>query len=334
MNDCGRSSWHRGEVESSSLLAPVTQSGGRGDCRPVDDFLSEVILHGASGIQNSLRIVVLDDDIRRRGAIAHCLAGVHFFVEPLERVSEIASLPYKPDIFLAHGVGTLITLLVTELSRLKLSSSIIAYSEMIKLPEVVKSIQQGACDYLEWPIDRDRLLDTIIHEVAQAAGPAIEADCFKVVNRRLQSLTRREQQIIDCYLQEMRPSDIVTELKISEGTLACHKSSIRRKLGWSKDANFLKSVCALRNQAKNVSEVSTDNVFEQVAPRPDGGVNLTDREMQILSFVARGWSSKEIAKHLGISSRTIECHRGNFIVKFKAKNSLEAVHIAKEMKII
>jgi FixJ family two-component response regulator len=36
---------------------------------------------------------------------------------------------------------------------------------------------------------------------------------------------------------------------------------------------------------------------------------LTPRERQILTFIARGLTSKEIASHLGISHRTVENYR-------------------------
>jgi DNA-binding NarL/FixJ family response regulator len=48
---------------------------------------------------------------------------------------------------------------------------------------------------------------------------------------------------------------------------------------------------------------------------------LTNREMQIITLVKEGLSSKEIAKNLDISLKTVEVHRHNILKKLKLKNS-------------
>nr|WP_276598985.1 response regulator transcription factor [Nannocystis sp. SCPEA4] len=42
---------------------------------------------------------------------------------------------------------------------------------------------------------------------------------------------------------------------------------------------------------------------------------LTSRESEILRMVAQGRSSNEIAKHLGLSMKTVEGHRGRIMAK-------------------
>jgi len=42
-------------------------------------------------------------------------------------------------------------------------------------------------------------------------------------------------------------------------------------------------------------------------------VALTTRQVQILVLIANGNSTKEIAKALGISSKTVACHRSNIM---------------------
>jgi DNA-binding NarL/FixJ family response regulator len=43
------------------------------------------------------------------------------------------------------------------------------------------------------------------------------------------------------------------------------------------------------------------------------GVVLTTRQVQILVLIANGQSTKEIADTLGISSKTVACHRSNIM---------------------
>lgn len=53
---------------------------------------------------------------------------------------------------------------------------------------------------------------------------------------------------------------------------------------------------------------------------------LTPRERQILPLVAEGLSSKEIARQLGISPKTVEIHRTNIIRKLDVKSSRELIY--------
>ena len=50
-------------------------------------------------------------------------------------------------------------------------------------------------------------------------------------------------------------------------------------------------------------------------------IHITKREMQILSFIAKEFTSAQIAEHLFISDSTIEYHRRNLFLKFDVKNS-------------
>ena len=54
---------------------------------------------------------------------------------------------------------------------------------------------------------------------------------------------------------------------------------------------------------------------------------VTPRERIVLAQVVRGASSKEAAKMLGVSPRTIEFHRANIMDKLGAKNAVELLRI-------
>ena len=58
---------------------------------------------------------------------------------------------------------------------------------------------------------------------------------------------------------------------------------------------------------------------------PDLGLTLTDREREVLRFLARGWRNREIAQHLCISERTVKNHVTNIITKLGVKSRTEAV---------
>ncbi|PSO09539.1 hypothetical protein C7E20_22095 [Sphingobium sp. AEW4] len=58
-------------------------------------------------------------------------------------------------------------------------------------------------------------------------------------------------------------------------------------------------------------------------------VKLTGRETQVLDAMAGGLQSKMIAWKLGLSIRTVDMHRSNILAKLSARNSSQAVAIAR-----
>ncbi len=67
-------------------------------------------------------------------------------------------------------------------------------------------------------------------------------------------------------------------------------------------------------------------VVEPPADLPLSLDALTPRERQVLPLVAEGLSSKEIARQLGISPKTVEIHRTNIIRKLDVKSSRELIY--------
>lgn len=57
---------------------------------------------------------------------------------------------------------------------------------------------------------------------------------------------------------------------------------------------------------------------------------FSDREFEVLKLIAKGLSFREIAKQLFISSRTVESHKNNMMVKLNAKNKNELIRYAIE----
>lgn len=56
---------------------------------------------------------------------------------------------------------------------------------------------------------------------------------------------------------------------------------------------------------------------------------LSTREREVLTAIAEGKQSKVIAWDLGISVRTVDLHRSNILAKLSARNTSQAVAIAK-----
>jgi DNA-binding NarL/FixJ family response regulator len=61
---------------------------------------------------------------------------------------------------------------------------------------------------------------------------------------------------------------------------------------------------------------------------PTGVQALTDREREVLTWLARGLSSKEVAERLAISVRTVETHRANLMHKLGVKSVAVLIQVA------
>jgi DNA-binding NarL/FixJ family response regulator len=56
--------------------------------------------------------------------------------------------------------------------------------------------------------------------------------------------------------------------------------------------------------------------------------NLTDREFEIFQLIGQGMETKELAKELHVSPKTIEVHRANIKTKLKIKSMAELIRYA------
>jgi DNA-binding NarL/FixJ family response regulator len=75
--------------------------------------------------------------------------------------------------------------------------------------------------------------------------------------------------------------------------------------------------------------------FNELADsRKQGLHTVSSREREIVDFMARGLSNKQIAYELGISTKTVKTHVAHIMKKLEAKNRTEAVVIAVRMNLI
>jgi hypothetical protein len=70
---------------------------------------------------------------------------------------------------------------------------------------------------------------------------------------------------------------------------------------------------------KEIQENLTKQVFED-DDTPDIS-KLSEREVEVLKHIQEGFSSKEIAEKLFLSTRTVEVHRSNILKKLNLKNT-------------
>ena len=68
--------------------------------------------------------------------------------------------------------------------------------------------------------------------------------------------------------------------------------------------------------------------------RGKGTPALTPRQKQILRLVAEGLTNREIARHFGISVRTVEVHRFNLMRRLKVRNVAQLLRRALVQRLL
>ncbi|MEI6851293.1 MAG: response regulator transcription factor [Bacteroidota bacterium] len=77
------------------------------------------------------------------------------------------------------------------------------------------------------------------------------------------------------------------------------------------------------------SEEFISNVNKTQKPKSRiSGIELTEREQEVLDLICKGMSNTEISKFLGLSARTVDGHRAHLLEKTGAKNSPHLVMFA------
>lgn len=70
------------------------------------------------------------------------------------------------------------------------------------------------------------------------------------------------------------------------------------------------------------------------ALRPMPEEQLTDRELEVVRGVAKGWTNREIAQQLAISDRTVQGHLANIFAKLHVSSRTEVVTVALQRGLI
>ncbi len=76
---------------------------------------------------------------------------------------------------------------------------------------------------------------------------------------------------------------------------------------------------------EEIKNILSDSLFDDESA--NHGINsLSQREIEIISQIKKGDSSKEIAAHLNLSIKTVEVHRYNILKKLNLKNTAALVN--------
>lgn len=86
--------------------------------------------------------------------------------------------------------------------------------------------------------------------------------------------------------------------------------------------------------SRSASEVLTQNILNSAAVSRQPKVEMSLREKQIIELISLGFSNKEIAEKIFLSTSTVDAHRYNIIKKLEVKNTAEMITKAIKLKLL
>jgi DNA-binding NarL/FixJ family response regulator len=101
------------------------------------------------------------------------------------------------------------------------------------------------------------------------------------------------------------------------------------------DRELLTAIRAVREGRHFVDLTQAEHMLPRLAARPAGSRELlSEREVQVLAFLARGFTHQEIADRLELSIKTVETYRGRVSHKLGLRRRADLVRYAHECGIL
>jgi two-component system, NarL family, response regulator NreC len=101
------------------------------------------------------------------------------------------------------------------------------------------------------------------------------------------------------------------------------------------EAELIEAIRQVAGGGMYVHPAMVRSLLEEQVPRTGKGpeVTLTQREIDVIRLLVKGYTNRQIAEEFSLSVRTIETHRSNIMKKLNLRSRLELVHYATRHKL-
>lgn len=185
-------------------------------------------------VENSM-VYVVDDNPSMRSGLHRLIFSAGYEVESFASANDFLKRhPSKRPACLILDVK------MPGITGLELQEKLISNENLIPIifitghgdiPMSVKALKKGAVDFLSKPID-DKVLLNAVHEALQRDSVVLRVQNERAkIQRRLDSLTPREYEILTYVITGMLNKQIAYALNISEVTIKIHRGRVMEKMG-------------------------------------------------------------------------------------------------------
>jgi len=195
-------------------------------------------------------VFVVEDDPSMRIALKNLLKSVGLESELFASAQEFleADRPDVPSCLILDvrlpGLSGLD--LQRELSAANIHIPIIFITAHGDIPMSVRAMKAGAVEFLTKPFRDQDLLDAIQVALAQDRVRRQKESELAELQRRLQSLTARERELLPLVISGRSNKEIAAEIGTSEVTVKVHRGNLMRKMEAASFADLLRMAADLK----------------------------------------------------------------------------------------
>ena len=194
-------------------------------------------------------VFIVDDDLEVRQALALLMESVGLRTEIFESADRFLERfdPDRPGCLVLDvrmpGMSGLE--LQARLAAEKLHPPVIVITGHGDVPMAVRAVQAGAVDFIEKPFNDQALLDSVHRALELDARQRGQARELAEIRRRVESLTRREQEVMQLVVNGLRNKMIAAELHVSQSTVEAHRARVMEKMGARTLSELMRMVLSL-----------------------------------------------------------------------------------------
>jgi RNA polymerase sigma factor (sigma-70 family) len=190
-------------------------------------------------------VYVVDDDASVRRALARLIAAAGLEVQTFP--SAHAFLDHTPldrpgclvlDVRLPGESGLDLQTAMGEARQQQLP--IIFVTGHGTVPASVRAMKEGALDFLQKPVDEHELLDGIQRALRRSRDARAEQAERAIVQRRLDTLTPREREVLDLVATGLLNKQIGDRLGVAEKTIKVHRGRAMQKMATDSVADLVR----------------------------------------------------------------------------------------------
>ncbi|MDH5573467.1 MAG: response regulator FixJ [Gammaproteobacteria bacterium] len=184
--------------------------------------------------KQEMTVHIIDDDPATRDSLQWLIEAEDYQVRTFSNA--LSFLDNLPD----ETVGCILTdIRMPEMSGLELYQAL--KEKSCSLPVImitghgdvamaVNALKDGVYDFIEKPFDNRHLLERIEQALQQSLTTQEDLAARQEIEARFETLTKREQEVMDKIVQGLSNKEMALELDISIKTIEVHRSRVMEKM--------------------------------------------------------------------------------------------------------
>lgn len=179
-------------------------------------------------------VAIVDDDLSFREGVSSLIRAAGWKVETFASAEEFLARPradapscllldlHLPDL---SGLD-----LQKQMAEGNLNIPIVFITGHGDIPASVQAMKAGAVEFLTKPFDKEQLFRAIAEAMERDRANRRRHSDMEALRARYESLTRREQEVMQQVVSGLLNKQVAAELDISEFTVKVHRGQVMRKM--------------------------------------------------------------------------------------------------------